>query len=349
MLSHRSHTRNLVGFLATAALGLVLTSCSSGSGSSASSTTTTTHPARQGTASVAYAASLLNANEKTIGPDFHKATGYSYTGRGAESLAISSEIAAGTITPGVFESVGAAPITPLEPKFTSWYASFASSPIVIAYNPSGPYATAFKQIADGKEPIEKVFPLMTASRFRLGRTDPTTDPQGRAFLLMLQLAEQQFGVSPATVASIVGGPGLGSASQIYSETSLDAHLEAGQLDAVSAYRAQAVQQHIPYISLPSSINLGDPSKAAEYGQASITLANGKTAKGAPLVLDITTISGPTGPDKVAAEQFVAYVLSAAGRALYEGVGYAPVPVTIVGNAAAVPAVIRAELPKRSKT
>lgn len=293
---------------------------------------------------MAYAGSLLTVNEHSIGPAFTHSTGYSYSGRGAESFALSQEIAAGTITPGVFQSVGAAPITPLEPKFTTWYVTFAASPIVVAYDPTGPDASTLKAIADGKQPIAKLFTLMASSGFRLGRTDPNTDPQGRAFLLMLQLAEKELGVSSSTVDSIIGGPGLGNTAQVYSETSLDAHLQAGQLDAASAYLSQAVAQHLPYITLPGTINQGDPSRATLYASVSITLANGKSAQGTPLVVDVTTITGAQGADLQAAQAFVAYVLSPAGRAIYQQNGYDLVPVKLTGPRSAVPAAIRAELP-----
>jgi len=307
----------------------------------------TTHAPQSGTANVAYAGSLLTVNEQTVGPGFEHATGYSYTGRGAESLAITQEIIAGTIQPGVFESVGAAPIKPLIPKYTTWYASFAASPIVVAYNPSGPYAATFKAIAKGNEPITKLFPLMAKSGFRLGRTDPNTDPQGRAFVLMLTLAEQKLGVPVSTVNSILGSDAVGASPQIYAETSLLAHLEAGQLDAASAYRSQAIQQHLPFVTLPASINLGSPSDASAYKKATLTLANGMKVEGGALVLTITTIGGPgapTGSDLQADQAFVAFVLSPQGRALYQKNGYTLLPVKLTGSASSVPAVIKKELP-----
>ena len=101
-----------------------------------SAATTTTHVSQSGTADVAYAGSLLTVNEHSVGPAFQSATGFGYTGRGSESLAVAQEIVAGTIGPGVFESVGGAPIKLIEPKFTTWYASFAASPIVVIYNPT---------------------------------------------------------------------------------------------------------------------------------------------------------------------------------------------------------------------
>ena len=325
-------------------LGILVAGAAAGPAASAS-TTPTTHPARAGTADVAYAGSLLTVNEQHVGPGFQAATGYSYTGRGAESLAVAQEIAAGTINPGVFESVGPAPIKLIQPKFTTWYASFAASPIVVAYNPNGKYASTFKAIASGKEPVSSLFSLMARPGFLLGRTDPDTDPQGRAFVLMTKLAEKKLGVPASTISTVLGGTGTGPSPQIYAETSLLAHLEAGQLDATSAYRSQAVQQHLPYISLPASINLGSPSMKAVYKSATLTLSDGKVVKGSPLVLTITTVGGPGGPtgaDLSADREFVRFALSPRGHAIYQRNGYTLLPVTFTGSLGAVPGSIRSE-------
>jgi molybdate/tungstate transport system substrate-binding protein len=309
------------------------------------STTATTHPSKAGTADVAYAGSLLTVNEKVVGPAFQASTGYGYTGRGAESLAVAQEIVAGTITPGVFESVGGTPIKVIEPKFTTWYAGFAASPIVIAYNPTSKYAARLKSIAAGKLPMSSLFALMATPGFQLGRTDPNTDPQGRAFVLMTHLAQKELGVAPSTVSTLLGGTGIGASSQIYSETSLLAHLEAGQLDATSAYRSQAIQQHLPYISLPDTVNFGNPAKASIYKSASLTLTSGQVVMGSPLVLTITTVDGPKGADQSAGEAFVRFVLSSEGRAIYQRNGYTLLPVTLTGSRSAVPSSIRSEISK----
>ena len=78
---------------------------------------------------------------------------------------------------------------------------------------------------------------------------------------MVQLAEQYLGVS-ATTASAVGGSD--ASSQIFSETALEPTLQAGELDAASAYLPQAVQLGLPYVALPDQINFGDPTNAAIY-------------------------------------------------------------------------------------
>jgi molybdate/tungstate transport system substrate-binding protein len=335
------------GLIALACLGLAAAGCSSsgGSGGSDNSDGGGT-PKPSGTANVAYAASLTYLNEQVFGPAFAKATGYNYLGTAGPSDGLSSEIAAKTIFPNVFISVGGTPITDLGAKFTKWYVQYASTSIVVAYNPKSTYAPQFKAIASGKKPLSALFTLMGQPGFKLGRTDPNTDPQGRAFIYMLELAQMKYHLPKDTVTKVLGGPPASAKSnQIFEEAALDARLQAGQVDAASAYLSQARQLHLSYISLPADINLGDAAMADQYAKASVTItgSTGKETKtGSPLVLDITAISG--AKDAAAGNAFVAYVLSPAGRALYaKRGGYTLLTPTLTGPSSSVPASIRNEL------
>lgn len=292
-----------------------------------------------GTASVAYAGSLIYLNEKVVGPAFAKATGYGYQGRGGGANALSAEISSGEISPNVFISVGGKPIVGLEPKFTNWYVRYASTSIVLVYNPASKYASQFTAIARGKRPLSSLFRLMEQPGFQLGRTDPSVDPQGRAFIYMLELAQREYHLPAGTVTKILRGPPSSTtSSQIFAETSLEAHVQSGQLDAASAYLSQAVQLHLHYIAFPSAINLGNPALASQYARASVTIG-GVSYRGAPLALDITTI----GSADQAASAFIAYVLSPAGRRQYREGGYTILTPTAYGDPSAIPAAIRHEL------
>ncbi len=319
--------------------GSTTTSTSSGAAPSTSSRSTpATTGGAKGTANVAYAGSLEYLNETVVGPAFHRATGNAYEGRGGGSFGLSKEILAGEITPNVFESLGAAPIAPLVPRYTTWWVRFAASPIVVAYNPSTRFAPELRAIAAGKRPLADLFRLFESPGFLLGRTNPNTDPQGQAFVEMVQLAERQLHLPSGAAARILGS--LDNPAQVFAETALEARLEAGQLDAASAFRSQAIQLHLPYVSLPASLNFGEPSEAATYASASLRLSDGTVVHGSPLVLDITTIGRPA---PTAAGTFVAYVLSRAGQNELAAAGYTLLAPTAFGNRADVPASVVAEL------
>jgi len=323
--------------LAMACIGLAATGCGSSSPSSTGSKVS-------GTASVAYASSLEYLNEKVVGPAFTTADGYKYSGYGASSGTLEADIAGNEIHPNVFESVGGDNITPLEPKFTKWYVRYAGTSMVVAYNPRSKYASQFKAIAAGKEPLKNLFLLMEKPGFKLGRTDPNIDPQGRDFIYMLELAQSYYHLPSDTVTKILGGPaGSASSSQIYAESSLDSTLQSGQLDAASAFVTQAVELHLDYIPLPTAINLSSFADAAQYAKATITVTppgGSPTVKsGSPQVIDITIIGKPTP----AAIAFVKYTLSQAGAAEYKAGGFTILTPTVTGQASSIPAAIRSEL------
>jgi molybdate/tungstate transport system substrate-binding protein len=331
-----------------ALLAMTCTALAAGCSSSSSSSSASSSPARSvsasskptGTVSVAYASSLQYLNEKVVSPAFTAAEGYTFSGRGASSGDLEADIASGEITPNVFESVGGDNITPLEPKFTSWYVQYAGTSMVVAYNPNSKYASQFKAIADGSKPLSDLFTLLETPGLKLGRTDPNVDPQGRDFIYMLELAQAYYHLPSDTVAKILGTSDFGSASspQIYAESSLDSTLESGQLDAASAFVTQAIELHLDYIPLPTAINLGSAADAAAYKTASVTIKSG-TKHGSPQVIDITIIGTPTP----AAIAFVRYTLSQAGLAEYQQGGFTLLTPTVTGNSSAVPSAISSEL------
>ena len=328
-----------------AALAVVAAGCSSGSSSSSgsSASASASAPAKPtGTVNVAYASSLQYLNEKVVAPAFTKAQGYKFSGRGAASGDLETDIAGGEISPNVFESVGGDNITPLQPKYSKYYIQYAGTSIVVAYNPKSKYASDFKAYADGSKNICGLFSstLQTAG-LKLGRTDPNVDPQGRDFIFMLELAQTYCKLPADTVAKILGTSDTGSAksSQIYAESSLDSTLQSGQLDASSAFITQAVELGLPYIKLPDAISLASAADAAAYAKATVKLANGMTKKGSPQVIDITSIGTPTA----AGTAFIKYTLSPAGLAQYKKGGFTLITPTVFGDKSAVPAAIQSEL------
>ena len=297
-----------------------------------------------GTVNVAYASSLQYLNEKVAGPAFTKATGYKFSGFANSSGTLESDIAGGEIHPNVFESVGGDNITPLFPKFTKWYAQYAGTSMVVAYNPNGKYASKFKAIADGTEPLQDLFTLLQTPGLKLGRTDPNADPQGRDFIFMLELAQSHYNLPNDTVTKIIGSPvNSSTSSQIFAESSLDSTLQSGQLDAASAFVTQAIELHLAYVPLPTSINLGDFAQASTYQKATISITPpggaATTKSGSPQVIDITIIGKPTA----AAIAFVKWTLSQAGLAIYKQGGFSLLPPAVTGPSSAIPAAINSEL------
>ena len=336
------HLRRVVLLLAIAA---VAAGCSSSSSSSAGSGPTATASSQatgsakaSGPVFLADASSLSFLNDHLVSSAFTAATGYTLDSQANSSGTLEADIAAGEIHPGVFEAVGGDNITPLEPKFTSWYVQYAGTAMVLAYNPNSKYASQFKAIGDGSKPLSSLFTLLQTPGLKLGRTDPNTDPQGRDFIEMLELAQMYYHLPSDTVAKILGTSDFGgaSSSQIYAESSLDSTLESGQLDAASAFVTQAVEQHLSYIKLPPQIDLSSAALASTYKKSAVTIKSG-TKHGSAQVIDITIIGTPTP----AAIAFVKYTLSAAGLAQYQQGGFSLPAIKVVGTG--VPSAIASEL------
>lgn len=292
-----------------------------------------------GTAFVAYAASLQLANDQFVGPAFTKATGTPYKGQGGAAFAVANLILSKEITPNVFMSVGTAPIAVITPQFTTWAVGFASSPIVIAYSPQSPYASQLKAIANGSKPLSSLFTLMEQPKFHLGRTNPNTDPQGQAFIFMMRLAESQLHLPQGTANWVLGS--VNNPKQIFAESSILSRLQAGQLDATSAYLPEAIQRHLPYISLPNTINLGDPSQASLYATQQMTISGGKKVKGSPIEVYATALA--RAPDATAGAAFVKYILSPAGKALYKKEGYTLTKPILYGNQKDIPQSVQQDI------
>jgi molybdate/tungstate transport system substrate-binding protein len=280
-----------------------------------------------------------------VAPAFTAATGDQYTGRGDSSGALEADIAGGEISPNVFEAVGGDNIMPLEPKYTKWFIPYAGTQMVVAYNPQSKYASDFKAYADGSKPLQGLFKLMETPGFKLGRTDPNIDPQGRDFIYMLELAQMYYHLPKDTVSKILGTSDYGTAnsSQIYAESALDSTLQSGQLDASSAFITQAVELHLPYIKLLAAINLGDAALANQYAKATVTIKPPgmpkSTKSGSPQVIDITIIGKPTP----AGTAFVKYTLSPAGLTQYKQGGFTLITPTVTGDSSAVPSAVTSEL------
>ena len=97
-------------------------------------------------------------------------------------------------------------------------------------------------------------------------------------------------------------------------------LQAGQIDASSAYGTQPDAFKIPYIKLPKEINLGDAALEKEYAKVSVTL-DGKTLHPAPLIFYAAVLTGST--HKGAATRFVQWLQGPDAQKIFAANQYDP--------------------------
>jgi molybdate/tungstate transport system substrate-binding protein len=255
---------------------------------------------------VAYAGSMGSLMDGGVRPAIAKALGAQLQGRAAGSTGLANLIVAGSIRPDVFISVTPEPMRiVLKAGKAQSALPIARTEMVIAYSPHTQYAAALaKAGASGAKPW---WQILETPGFRFGRTDPNTDPQGLNVIFVMQLAERYY--HQPGLADKILGPQI-NPQQIFQEPQVMARVQAGQLDASSAYKTQPAALGLPFLSLPPEINLGSASMEKEYQQASVTL-NGKTHRPSPLVFYSAVLKDAPQP-KLAA-RFVAWLRGPEGR------------------------------------
>jgi len=258
---------------------------------------------------VAYAGSMGSMMEGPV-KAAAASLGIEMRGRAQGSDALAQLIVGGTIPVDVFIPVTPGPMmTVLKAGKAQHAIPLARTEMVIAYSPKSGFAEAFAS--------QPWYEVLQQPGVRFGRTDPATDPQGRNIIFTMQLAETYY-KQPGLAKKILGG--TVNASQIFSEPTVEARLQSGELDAASAYKTQPGPFDLPFIALPDEINLGNASMHALYDAASLDL-NGKTYHPQALVYYAATITGSPHADKAAA--FVQWFLSPAGQAILRKYAYDP--------------------------
>jgi len=191
----------------------------------------------------------------------------------------------------------------LIPEYAQWNISFAANEMVIACREESPIVSILSE--------SNWMDILQQQKVRYGRANPDHDPCGYRTVLTLKLAEKYYKRN-AMAQEIL------QKDQRFirpKETDLLALLESGTLDAIFIYRSVAGQHQLPYITLPDSINLKQPSLSSWYRTASVAIAGKKPGEeivlqGAPMVYGITILRN--APNKQEAMQFLEWLLSKDG-------------------------------------
>jgi ABC-type molybdate transport system substrate-binding protein len=291
----------------------------------------------QGKVFVMYAGSLLKTFEGSLGPSFQNQSGYIYEGEPKGSVQVANLIIDGFRKPDIFISAGTIPIVKLmdnNPPLANWLIKFASAEMVITYSPNSHFYTDLEKARTGEIPWYKV---VSEKGFKFGRTDPEIDPKGYNMIIVANLSSIYY--NDSTIQQRILGDNK-NPKQIYPEEILNTILESGQVDAIAAYKHEAIARGLPYISLPSQINLGNPDFSNFYKKASYTFSNnGKVVQGEPIYFSITI---PTiNKNSNGAISFVNYLISTdKGKLILEnqGLNYLKSPI-VEGNKSKIPSSI----------
>jgi ABC-type molybdate transport system substrate-binding protein len=275
---------------------------------------------------VMYAGSLVKIMEDDIGPSFHNHTGYKLVGEGKGSIQISNLIIDGFRRPDFFISADTLPIEKIinhNPPLAQWLIKFASAELVIAYNPKSDFASDLEKAARGEISWYKV---LEEKGFKFRRTDPELDPKGYYTVIVAKLSNIYY--NDSTIKNKILGADR-NPEQIFPEEVLRSILESGQIDAIAAYKHEAIARGLPYITLASQINLGDLKYSDFYRQGSYTLHSNDIIFGHPIFFAYTIPTTVRNLD--GAKSFANFLISPQGKTVLNQVGLNPVDTIVDGD------------------
>ena len=221
--------------------------------------------------------------------------------------------------------------------WASWYCSFATNRMVLAVSPKSPLA--------GELTPETWYRRLTRPDVRFGLADPRFDAAGYRALMVLQLAEREYGdpylledmlmgrfTTPVTVerrgsTDVIEVPEIletSSGSNVVlrgASIQLVALLESGDLDCAFEYESVARQHGLDYVRLPAAIDLGDERRRDEYRTVRVKLDFRRFASVRPEftgdVIRYAFTIPSNAPDPELARQFAAFLLGPNGRRILE--------------------------------
>ncbi len=282
---------------------------------------------------LAHAGSLTGLLEKSMPTELAK-DGIAIHGAAASSLAAAQQIKDG-LAADLYASADAATnsvlMGPENGDKVSWFATFASNSVVVAYSSVSKLAQDFDRAKAGK--TSWYAPLLKKG-IRLGRTDPDSDPLGYYSLMVCQLAGLDAR-DKGLKKRILGddrNPG-----QVQTGDPAQKVL-SGDLDAAFLYRTSALSSGLSFVELPKRINLSDAGQAASYARARFTNSKGMTFTGGVIAYSIAPVAGGAHGDD--ALKVIEYLLSKDGRELARELGFLKTPVLIGGDRSAMPASIK---------
>jgi molybdate/tungstate transport system substrate-binding protein len=269
---------------------------------------------------VAYAGSMGSLMEGPVKAGIAKSLSLDFRGRAQGSNALAQLIIGGSIRPDVFISVTPGPMQSVLKAGKATVAEpIAHTEMVIAYSPRSRFASRFDQ-ADKSARNHRsydVFQILQEPGLRFGRTDPATDPQGRNIIFTAMLAEKVL-QKPGLAAKILG-PTINE-KQIFTEATVMARLQSGELDAASAYKTQPGPFNLPYIQLPPNVNLSGENIQSQHPDIKLTVG-GKTWTPESLIYYGAALK--TAPNLSGAASLLTWLKGAEAQTIFKQYQYDP--------------------------
>lgn len=264
---------------------------------------------------VAYAGSMGSMMEGPIKTSVAQALKLDLHGQAQGSSALAQLIVGGSIRPDVFLPVTPGPaLVVLRAGKAETAQPIAHTEMVIAYSPKSQFASKFEAAGKGKDDW---WEILQEPGIRFGRTDPVGDPQGRNIIFTMMLAAKVY-KQPDLVDKILG-PTINE-KQIFTEPTVQARLQSGELDAASAYKIQPGPFNLPYLSLPKEINLSGQNVHSVHPDINLTVG-GKTYDPEPLIYYASVLKD--APNTKGAAAFLEWLKGNEAQAIFRRFYYDP--------------------------
>jgi tungstate transport system substrate-binding protein len=225
----------------------------------------------------------------------------------------------------------------LMPKNASYYLNFAKNSIVLCYNNMSQYADTIN--------ANNWYLILNREGVTYAISDPTSDPAGYRSLMTIQLAERHYGFNDI-FENLIGAHSKMTTTATGPLVTIDATnpspdgkkltitktgpdivplLAAGTVDYAFEYSSVAIQNGLPYVSLPEAIDLSAQADADTYALVQVKRPSGAatvTEVGTPIVYGVTI---PTSArDTADAIAFVNLMISSDGQAILSADGQTPI-------------------------
>ena len=213
----------------------------------------------------------------------------------------------------------------LEPASASWQVFFATTPVVLAYDPSVP---AFDGINASNWAVR-----LTEPGVLLGVANASVDPAGYNAIFALELQGVLDRGDPGALYShfYSGAPGgyavpNPATTRVEPESQAASLLAAHAVSAFLIYGSYALENGLAFVSLDPRVNLGGTSGAliAAYSEASTTISapggsGPEVVHGAPVVFAATVPNSARDP--ALGNLFIHLLASVQGGALLAAAGF----------------------------
>ena len=208
--------------------------------------------------------------------------------------AVAQSIVDGSLRADVFIPITAGPmLTVMRAGKAKVAQPIARTEMVIVYSPKSRFAPQFEAAAQGKA---NWWEILQQPGLRFARSNPAGDPGGRNIIFTMMLAAKKY-KQPDLVEKVLGS--TMNPDQILTGGNNQTRLQNGELDASASYKIGPGWASLPYVVLPSDINLSGQNVHAEHPDVSLSI-NGKTYYPEPLVYYAAILKDAANPRGAAA-------------------------------------------------